>query len=224
MIYAMSDLHGCFSDYLEMLEKIDLKEEDTLYILGDVIDRGLYGIDILLDMMKRPNIKPLIGNHEDMALPVMRAIVAGHAIGDPDDHRLWMYNGGETTKIAFRTLSAETQRQIIDYIESFSLREELCVGEHRFHLSHSLPEYVPDIDINKAAYEDLIWGRPDYNRRYHREMLCVTGHTPTMLIDEVYAGRIFRENNHFAIDCGAVFYDGRLGCLCLDTLEEFYVD
>ena len=77
MIYAMSDLHGCFNAYLEMLKKIDLKEEDTLYILGDVIDRGLYGIDILLDMMKRPNIKPLIGNHEDMALPVMRAIVAG---------------------------------------------------------------------------------------------------------------------------------------------------
>ena len=224
MIYAMSDLHGCFYAYLDMLKKIDLGDEDTLYILGDVIDRGLYGIDILFDMMERPNVKPLIGNHEDMALPVMRAIAAGKVIGDPDDHRLWMYNGGETTKIAFRALSAEKQRQIIAYIESFTLREELSVGERRFHLSHSLPEYVPGVDIGKASYEDLIWGRPDYSRCYQKDILCVTGHTPTMLIAETYAGTIFRENNHLAIDCGAVFYDGRLGCICLDTLEEFYVD
>ena len=40
MIYVMSDLHGCFDKYLLMLEKIKLSEKDTLYILGDVVDRG----------------------------------------------------------------------------------------------------------------------------------------------------------------------------------------
>ena len=38
MIYIMSDLHGCFDKYLMMLDQIGLKAEDTLYVLGDVVE------------------------------------------------------------------------------------------------------------------------------------------------------------------------------------------
>lgn len=38
MIYCISDIHGQYKQYKKMLECIDLKEEDTLYVLGDVID------------------------------------------------------------------------------------------------------------------------------------------------------------------------------------------
>ena len=41
MIYAVSDLHGCYDKYRNMLEKIHFSETDTLYILGDVVDRGV---------------------------------------------------------------------------------------------------------------------------------------------------------------------------------------
>ena len=53
MIYVMSDLHGCYDKYMQMLEKIKFNNEDTLYVLGDIVDRGDDGIKILLDMMKR---------------------------------------------------------------------------------------------------------------------------------------------------------------------------
>ena len=39
-IYIMSDIHGLYDRYEAMLKKIDLKEDDRLYVLGDVIDRG----------------------------------------------------------------------------------------------------------------------------------------------------------------------------------------
>ena len=65
MIYVMSDLHGCFDKYLLMLEKIKLSEKDTLYILGDVVDRGADGVRILLDIAKRKNVVMLRGNHDD---------------------------------------------------------------------------------------------------------------------------------------------------------------
>ena len=39
MTYVMSDLHGCYDKYVQMLEKIGFGDGDTLYILGDVIDR-----------------------------------------------------------------------------------------------------------------------------------------------------------------------------------------
>ena len=42
------------------------------------------------------------------------------------------------------------------------------------------------------------------------------------LIDENFSGKIWKRNNHIAVDCGAGF--GKpLGCICLDTMEEFYV-
>lgn len=53
LIYGMSDLHGRYDKYLQMLEKIGFGDGDTLYILGDVIDRGEGVVDILKDMMER---------------------------------------------------------------------------------------------------------------------------------------------------------------------------
>ena len=47
--------------------------------------------------------------------------------------------------------------------------------------------------------------------------------TPTGLIEKEYVGKIYKKHNHIAVDCGAFFKDGRLGCICLDTMEEFYV-
>ena len=32
MIYVMSDIHGAYDKYKRMLDKIDFKEEDTLYM------------------------------------------------------------------------------------------------------------------------------------------------------------------------------------------------
>lgn len=57
--YVMSDIHGNFKKFLLMLERIDFKEEDSLYILGDVIDRGTKGLSILdyINMLGIYNIK-----------------------------------------------------------------------------------------------------------------------------------------------------------------------
>ena len=51
MIYVMSDIHGNFQKYSDMLEKLSLKDTDALFILGDAIDGGKDGIKILKDMM-----------------------------------------------------------------------------------------------------------------------------------------------------------------------------
>ena len=50
MIYVMSDLHGCYDKYIDMINKIMLKKEDTLYVLGDILDRGPNGLKIALDI------------------------------------------------------------------------------------------------------------------------------------------------------------------------------
>ena len=39
--YVMSDIHGMYDLFLDILGQIDLKDDDTLYILGDILDRNV---------------------------------------------------------------------------------------------------------------------------------------------------------------------------------------
>ena len=39
-IYVLSDLHGHFDIFIQMLKKINFNDDDELYILGDCCDRG----------------------------------------------------------------------------------------------------------------------------------------------------------------------------------------
>ena len=39
MIYVLSDIHGNERRFRSILEQIDLQPSDTLWVLGDVIDR-----------------------------------------------------------------------------------------------------------------------------------------------------------------------------------------
>ena len=56
--YAISDIHGMYGSYMEVMKK--LKKEDCLYIIGDVIDRGEHGIDIIDDIIKNIQTKKSI--------------------------------------------------------------------------------------------------------------------------------------------------------------------
>ncbi|MBP1550564.1 MAG: metallophosphoesterase, partial [Oscillospiraceae bacterium] len=49
----MSDLHGQYKKYISMLDKIGFCDDDTLYVLGDIVDRGSGVVELLRDMMSR---------------------------------------------------------------------------------------------------------------------------------------------------------------------------
>ena len=53
--YVTSDIHGEYDLFIRLLEKIQLKDKDTLYVLGDVVDRGPHPIKTLLKLMEMPN-------------------------------------------------------------------------------------------------------------------------------------------------------------------------
>lgn len=225
MIYAMSDLHGCYDKYKKMLKKIDLTENDTLYILGDIVDRGNDGIKILLDMMQHKNIVPIVGNHDYMAYSVLKLNSQGN--NSPWWYELrdaWISDGGRTTENSFEQLSGSVQKKLLSYLADFDVYETVCVSDNTYVLSHAgISNYEKGKELQEYELGDFIVGRMDYGKIYCDDFCFVSGHTITGLIDESYDGKIYKKNNHIAIDCGAVF--GRpLGCICLDTLEEFYVE
>lgn len=226
MTYAMSDLHDCYDKYIKMLEKINFNDTDILYILGDIVDRGPDGIKILQDIMKRKNVVALRGNHDFLAHYILKFLTTPSDMYDSDsfsdNYRSWIYDGGSPTEEAFMKLSEEEEKKILLYLNYMPIFEELTVGENKFHLSHTVPTKECMQNPKMLLWQEFIVGEPEYEKEYFPDKFIVTGHTPTGFIEPKYKGKIWRENNHIAIDCGAVF-GNPLGCICLDTLEEFYV-
>ena len=66
MTYVLSDIHGNLRRFESIMKQIDLQSDDTMYVLGDVVDRYPDGIKILRRIMKMPNAKMLMGNHSDL--------------------------------------------------------------------------------------------------------------------------------------------------------------
>lgn len=81
MIYCVSDIHGELDKLERMMELIRFSDADHLYIIGDVIDRGVMGVDILRWIMAAPNMTMLLGNHEQMCLDTLALKMnLGHGI------------------------------------------------------------------------------------------------------------------------------------------------
>ncbi len=232
MTYCISDIHGDYNKYKRMLERINFSDSDTLYVLGDVIDRGLHPIEILFDMMSRPNVIPLIGNHEYIALmcfDLLNKEITVKSISELNADKLrnleeWLNVGGMTTIDEFHHLTVSDRQKILDYMGEFIAYEEVTVGGKSYTLVHAgLDNFSPEKPLCDYELYEMIFAPPDYSRIYYPDKYLVTGHTPTRnIIDNPRPDRIYRANNHIAIDCGCG-YGGPLAALCLDTGEEFYI-
>ena len=65
MTYVLSDIHGNLQRFKSIMALINLQTNDTLYVLGDVIDRYAGGIKILRQIMRMPNAEMLIGKGDN---------------------------------------------------------------------------------------------------------------------------------------------------------------
>ena len=119
MIYVMSDIHGEYDRYKAMLEKIQFSNDDTMYIIGDVIDRKPGGVDILKDIVTRTNIKPQVDKW---------TFADGHSILVLSEGRL--LNLGNATGHPSFVMSNSFSDQVIAQIELFTKADQYPVGVH----------------------------------------------------------------------------------------------
>lgn len=74
MIYAMSDIHGCYEEFLQALELVDLSNSNKLLLLGDYIHGGDGNYQVLDKIINLQNqygkdkVIALMGNHEEMVI------------------------------------------------------------------------------------------------------------------------------------------------------------
>lgn len=215
MHYCISDIHGEYDRYIKMLEKIEFSAEDTLFVLGDVIDRGGHGLDILTDIMSRPNVKMILGNHECLLLDSM-------FFRDISMYReRWLHNGGAKTRRHLLYFTRPSRREkILRFCKELPDHLDIEVNGRQFHLVHGFPA---------QKTEDRVWNRPIKGKSAPLPgKTTILGHTPTpylMKIRKSAPFKIWHGDGIIGIDCGCgnKTRRRRLACIRLEDMAEFYV-
>lgn len=174
--YVTSDLHGMGAIWDKIKAKIT--SEDTLYILGDMIDRGPDGLRILEEAIDMPNIKFCLGNHEEFFIQYAEKLVKGEL--KYPDKKLWEINGGEPTmksiidKYTYRVDQLEELINKMFY--KFDYSKIFKAGDRIYYLNHS-----GCIDKD-AMPDDYIWNRTHFTDDWDREenAKIIHGHTPVL--------------------------------------------
>ena len=116
MVYVTSDIHGCYDALQRLLDTIKFSDADTIYIVGDVIDRGPTSLETLYFVQKTKNIKLLLGNHEEFLLEICKTLWKKEKSFINLD--IWLQHGVQETYQTFMQLSNEEQREIVEYLSS----------------------------------------------------------------------------------------------------------
>lgn len=116
-----------------MLKLINFSKDDTLYILGDIFDRGLNPLKILDYIIDHKNIVLLKGNHEKMFEDYY----------ENNDIYLWYYNGGQTTHEQILQRGEVFQESLYKYIKSLPYIKVV----DKFILAHASVYLPQDADL-----------------------------------------------------------------------------
>ena len=220
-IYAISDLHGCYEEFMEMLELIKFDPKtDKLYILGDVVDRGDRSLECLQYIMRTKSIHLLQGNHEVLMLDYFADPVSGA--------ERWFRNGGRATLEQMNNLSEPEQESILEYLRKLPFYKTINVNGRKFFLSHAGLD--ASVSFSRQTSRDLTWSRKEfYGHPALRNYITVFGHTPTPYIwDELGDSdncSVWVDTTHLdkiCIDSGC-YYKGALAALRLDDGAVYYV-
>ncbi|WP_008318487.1 metallophosphoesterase [Leptolyngbya sp. PCC 6406] len=87
----IGDVHGHYDGLMGLLEAMDPREDDRMYFVGDLIDRGNQSA-LVIEYVRKYATGCVLGNHEQLLL---EAFADGHA--NASALQAWLYSGGQAT-------------------------------------------------------------------------------------------------------------------------------
>ena len=163
---AIGDIHGCDTALVELLHALNVTSEDTLIILGDVIDRGPNTkrcIEILLDLRKFCQFRHIMGNHEEMMLD---------ALDDGEWKDAWPRYGGREMLESYGGNASSIPDTHLDFIKS----GEPYIETETTIFSHASIRGDQPIDTQDKHW--LRWSRMDrYSHPHFSGKRIICGHT-----------------------------------------------
>ena len=219
---VIGDIHGGLRALHQIMERAKVTTKDTLLFLGDYVDgwsQSPQVIDYLIELKKTHNCICIRGNHDELLL---------EWLDKSKDNLLWYKHGGESTVLAYESVSTETKKLHIEFLKSldnYYLDSENRLFIHAgftnmngvefeyfpklFYWDRTLWEMALGLD-KKIKVDDLA-----YPKRLTLYKEIYIGHTPVSRINKTTPVQMA---NIWNVDTGAAF-KGPVTIMDIDTKE-----
>ena len=107
-VWVVGDVHGYHSTLESLLKSLELKRDDVVVLLGDLIDRGPRSAHVVKYVKESKNTHTVRGNHEQMMIDGFDEV---SFFKDSNiDSRIWYHNGGIYTESSYISLYGGERR------------------------------------------------------------------------------------------------------------------
>ncbi|MFN5183948.1 MAG: metallophosphoesterase [Bacteroidota bacterium] len=182
-LFIVSDIHGCYNTFLELLSKWD-RDKEIFIQVGDLIDRGNFSPSVVKKCRELYDEGAIFlkGNHEHMACRFLKT----------SDMNVWFRNGGNKTYVQYK----ETKRPLSQDVVWFMNLPVKWENEH-IHISHAGVSHTHN-PYEENNTDGVLWTK---NKLKNINKLQVVGHTFQK------KGKPFhdKESNTLFIETGACY-------------------
>ena len=211
---VIGDVHGHYGALCSLLAEIGIDNDDQVYFLGDLIDRGPESAKVV-DLVIKNQYKCILGNHEIMLLESLGGEQINHLA-----FQAWLQNGGNATVMSYG--HKMLPREHIEWMKSLPFYFDL--GD--YWLVHA--GVNPCKSIIQQSTEEFCWIRDKFHRStepYFKDKTIVVGHTITFTFSGIDSGKIAQGKGWLGIDTGAYHRtQGWLTALDLNQSMVYQVD
>ena len=206
-VYVIGDVHGHLATFRALLHRLNLRKEDRVVCLGDMIDRGPDSAGVMKLIRSDERIICIKGNHEHMAL---QSITED---GRVELWQPWMQRGGKSCWASY-IIQAEGDLYLAkrNFLSDMRWIDKLPtqIVLDKFRLVHA--GYDPRMALDAQGDKELLWIRKIWYRHDKPVDLRRTvmfGHTTTLKLGAPKGGSIARSK--FTLS------DGRPAWVAMDT-------
>ncbi len=226
-VIAIGDIHGGLKALIQVLNKVGVKDEDTLIFVGDYVDgwgESAQVIQFLIELSQKISCVFIKGNHDVWCEDWLR---------EDTVNPTWFMHGGKETMESYEGFSEDMKTDHLNFFENMPLYYiddeqrlfihagftsmhgvEKEVFKASFYFDRTLWEMVLTMD-NRINRDSELYP----NRLKHYQEIYI-GHTPTIHFkSEVPMNAI----NVWNIDTGAAF-TGKLSAIDINSKEIFQSD
>ncbi|WP_088243900.1 metallophosphoesterase family protein [Calothrix rhizosoleniae] len=197
---VIGDVHGYYEGLMTLLEAIAPNARDSVYFLGDLIDRGPQSFQVV-ELVRKNSYHCILGNHEQMLLNLFTNSQVSTSVVNA-----WLYSGGQATIASYP--QANISQEHLEWFKS--LPTHLDLGD--IWLVHA--GVNPSMSIEKQNSNQFCWVRDEFHsmqKPYFPNKQIIVGHTMTFTFPGVAPGKIVQGAGWLNIDTGA--YHPRSGWL-----------
>lgn len=220
--FVIGDIHGGYKALKQLLAKVELTAEDTLILLGDLVDgwsESYEVVEFLIEIEQTNSCIFIKGNHD---------LYCEYWLATGETNENWQQHGGMATISGYKDKSEDDKQRHISFfrrMKYYHIDEQNRLFVHAGFTSLHGPEkeqsesnFIWDrtlLELALATDDRLPINSPRYPKRLKHFYEIYIGHTPTQ---NYGSEQPIHATNLYDIDTGAAF-KGRLTAMEIDTKE-----